>query len=78
MADRKRQYYHTLWAMLFLAWMVAYIDRALLTPVITWMIDNRVGFLGNVQYPYSLGGLVGGLFFAGYMLLQVLLLSLHG
>ena len=56
--------------MLFLAWMVAYIDRALLAPVITWMIENRVGFLADVQYPYSLGGLVGGLFFAGYMLLQ--------
>jgi len=70
MTGRKWQYYHTLWAMLFLAWMVAYIDRAILTPVITWMIDNRVGFLANVQYPYSLGGLVGGMFFAGYMLLQ--------
>ncbi len=70
MSDKRWQYYHTVWAMLFLAWMVSYIDRALLTPVITWMIDNRVGFLANVQYPYSLGGLVGGLFFAGYMLLQ--------
>ena len=70
MTGRKWEYYHTVWAMLFLAWMVSYIDRALMTPVITWMIENRVGFLADVQYPYSLGGLVGGLFFAGYMLLQ--------
>jgi len=56
--------------MLFLAWMVAYVDRALLIPVITWMIENQVGFMANVDYPYSLGGLIGGLFIAGYMLLQ--------
>ena len=39
-------------------------------PVVTWMIENDVGFLANVEKPYALGGLIGGLFFAGYMLTQ--------
>ena len=34
------------------------------------MIDNNVGFLADADKPYALGGLIGGLFFAGYMLTQ--------
>ena len=50
--------------------MVSAADRALTGPVVTWMIGNHVGFLADTSKPYALGGLIGGLFFAGYMLTQ--------
>jgi MFS family permease len=62
--------HHTVWAMLFLAWTFSYIDRTLTGPVVTWMIENKVGFLHGVARPHALGGLLGSLFFAGYMLTQ--------
>jgi MFS family permease len=34
------------------------------------MIDNKVAFLADSDKPYALAGLIGGLFFAGYMLTQ--------
>ena len=45
-------------------------DRALTGPVVTWMIENDVAFLHDAAQPFALGGLIGGLFFAGYMLTQ--------
>src|SRR6188768_308784 len=65
-----RTYYRTLWVFLLLGWTVSAADRALTGPVVTWMIDNNVGFLADSDKPYALGGLIGGLFFAGYMLTQ--------
>jgi len=62
--------YRTLWVFLLLGWTVSAADRALTGPVVTWMIDNNVGFLADADKPYALGGLIGGLFFAGYMLTQ--------
>src|ERR1700754_1571641 len=62
--------YRTLWIFLLLGWTVSAADRALTGPVVTWMIENDVGFLKGVEEPYALGGLIGGLFFAGYMLTQ--------
>src|SRR3954453_8757089 len=62
--------YRTLWVFLLLGWTVSAADRALTGPVVTWMIDNNVAFLANADKPYALGGLIGGLFFAGYMLTQ--------
>src|SRR4051794_24121216 len=62
--------YRTMWIFLLLGWTVSAADRALTGPVVTWMIDNNVGFLADVEKPYALGGLIGGLFFAGYMLTQ--------
>jgi MFS transporter, ACS family, D-galactonate transporter len=62
--------YRTLWIWLMLGWTVSAADRALTGPVVTWMIDNNVGFLTDASKPYALGGLIGGLFFAGYMLTQ--------
>src|SRR3954447_20554246 len=62
--------YRTLWIFLLLGWTVSAADRALTGPVVTWMIDNKVGFLESSSNPHALGGLIGGLFFAGYMLTQ--------
>ncbi|HEY6760360.1 MAG TPA: MFS transporter [Baekduia sp.] len=62
--------YRTLWLLLLLGWTVSAADRALTGPVVTWMIDNKVGFLADADKPYALAGLIGGLFFAGYMLTQ--------
>src|SRR3954469_4441645 len=69
---RARQWpaYRTLWVFLLLGWTVSAADRALTGPVVTWMIDNNVGFLAGADKPHALGGLIGGLFFAGYMLTQ--------
>jgi MFS family permease len=62
--------YRTLWIFLLLGWTVSAADRALTGPVVTWMIDNKVAFLASSDKPFALGGLIGGLFFAGYMLTQ--------
>ncbi|NDK23963.1 MFS transporter [Streptomyces sp. TR1341] len=62
--------WHTVWFLLLLGWAVGYMDRALTGPVITWMIDHRVAFMADAAHPFALGGLVGGLFFTGYMLNQ--------
>jgi ACS family D-galactonate transporter-like MFS transporter len=62
--------YRTLWIWLLLGWTVSAADRALTGPVVTWMIGNHVSFLADASKPYALGGLIGGLFFAGYMLTQ--------
>ncbi len=64
------QKYHSIWAVLFLGWVVSYIDRTLTGPVVTWMIDHKVAFMAGVQNPHAFGGLLGSLFFAGYMLTQ--------
>ena len=68
--ERGWQRYHTIWVMLFIGWVVSYADRTLTGPVVTWMITNKVGFLQNASNPHALGGLLGSLFFAGYMLTQ--------
>src|SRR3954447_4982965 len=62
--------YRTMWIFLLLGWTVSAADPALTGPVVTWMIDNKIGFLADVEKPYALGGVIGGLFFAGYMLTQ--------
>src|SRR3954452_24753387 len=62
--------YRTLWVFLLLGWTGSAADRALTGPVVTWMIDNNVAFLADADKPHALGGLIGGLFFAGYMLTQ--------
>jgi ACS family D-galactonate transporter-like MFS transporter len=67
---RRWRSWHTLWVLLLLGWTVSAADRAVTGPVVTWMIDNGVGFLADAENPHALGGLVGGLFFAGYMLTQ--------
>ena len=34
------------------------------------MIENKAGFIGDAANPAALGGLVGSMFFLGYMLTQ--------
>ncbi len=62
--------YHTVWTVLFFGWVVSYIDRTLTGPVITWMIEHKVSFMQGIHNPHAFGGLIGSLFFAGYMLTQ--------
>src|SRR4051794_17709151 len=62
--------YKALWGVLLLGWVVSYSDRTLTGPVVAWMIENRAGFIGDAANPATLGGLVGSMFFLGYMLTQ--------
>src|SRR3712207_4757601 len=55
---------------LFRSWVVSYADRTVTGPVIAWMIQNESGFIGDASNPATLGGLVGSMFFLGYMLTQ--------
>ena len=66
---QRRTPYRRVWLLLFLAWTVAYADRTITGPMVSWMIANHVGFLAT-GYPYALGGIIGSMFFAGYMLTQ--------
>ena len=62
--------YRTLWIWLLLGWIVSYADRSITGPVVTYMINNDVALLRGVENKFALGGLVGSMFFAGYMLTQ--------
>lgn len=62
--------YHSVWLLLFVAWTMCYLDRAVTGPVISWMIANQVGMVFSAGEPHAVGGLVGSMFFAGYMLTQ--------
>jgi len=64
------QPYHHVWLWLFLAWMLLYADRSITGPVVNWMIVNDVSFLSQAPMPHALGGIIGSMFFAGYMLTQ--------
>ncbi|MDD1743151.1 MAG: MFS transporter [Methanomassiliicoccales archaeon] len=65
-----RKPYHVAWLWLFMAWMMLYIDRSITGPVVAWMIANDVSFLAAAPMPHALGGIIGSMFFAGYMLTQ--------
>src|SRR5919112_1389280 len=62
--------YKALWTVLLLGWVVSYANRTLTGPVIAWMIQNKAGFIGDAANPATVGGLVGSMFFLGYMLTQ--------
>ena len=61
--------YRRIWFWLCIGWVVSAADRTITGPVITWMIQNKVAFMATGN-PYALGGLIGSIFFAGYMLTQ--------
>jgi ACS family D-galactonate transporter-like MFS transporter len=62
--------YRSLWGFLLAGWLISYADRTVTGPVVSWMIANKAGFIGDASNPATLGGLVGSMFFAGYMLTQ--------
>lgn len=62
--------HHSVWFMLFIAWTMCYLDRAITGPVISWMIANDLELIKGAYEPHALGGLIGSMFFAGYMLTQ--------
>ncbi|OAH13009.1 MFS transporter [Streptomyces jeddahensis] len=62
--------YQQLWMFLLLGWLISYADRTVTGPVIAWMIENKAGFIGDAANPATLGGLIGSMFFTGYMLTQ--------
>jgi ACS family D-galactonate transporter-like MFS transporter len=62
--------YRTLWIWLALGWVASGADRTITGPAVTYMIDAQVPLLAGTQNPFALGGLVGSLLFAGYMLTQ--------
>jgi len=62
--------YKALWSLLLLGWVASYADRTLTGPIVAWMIQNKAGFIGDSANPAALGGLVGSMFFLGYMLTQ--------
>ncbi|MET8469355.1 MFS transporter [Streptomyces sp. NPDC006422] len=63
--------HHThLWGFLLAGWLISYADRTVTGPVVAWMIENKAGFIGDASNPATLGGLIGSMFFTGYMLTQ--------
>jgi ACS family D-galactonate transporter-like MFS transporter len=61
--------YKRIWIWLGIGWLVSSADRVITGPVVTWMIQHKVAFMAT-EHPYALGGLIGSIFFAGYMLTQ--------
>lgn len=62
--------YRTLWVWLLLGWVASGVDRTITGPVVSYMIDARVPLFQGVENPFAVGGLIGSLLFAGYMLMQ--------
>jgi MFS transporter, ACS family, D-galactonate transporter len=62
--------YRTLWMWLLLGWFASGADRTITGPVVTYMIQTKSPILSGSANPFALGGLVGSLLFAGYMLTQ--------
>ncbi len=62
--------YRTLWMWLLLGWFASGADRTITGPVVTYMIQTKAPILSGSANPFALGGLVGSLLFAGYMLTQ--------
>ena len=62
--------YKALWMMLLLGWVASGADRTITGPVVTYMIQAKTPIMAGADNPFALGGLVGSLLFAGYMLTQ--------
>lgn len=62
--------YRWLWMWLLLGWIASGVDRTITGPVVSYMIENEVPMFQGVENPFAVGGLVGSLLFAGYMLMQ--------
>jgi ACS family D-galactonate transporter-like MFS transporter len=62
--------YRALWVWLLLGWVASGADRTITGPVVTYMIQAKVPMLSAADHPFALGGLIGSLLFAGYMVTQ--------
>jgi nitrate/nitrite transporter NarK len=62
--------YRALWVWLLLGWVASGADRTITGPVVTYMIQAKVPIISAAEHPFALGGLVGSLLFAGYMVTQ--------
>jgi MFS family permease len=62
--------YKALWMWLLLGWVASGADRTITGPVVTYMIQAKVPMISAAEHPFALGGLVGSLLFAGYMVTQ--------
>jgi MFS transporter, ACS family, D-galactonate transporter len=62
--------YRTLWIWLALGWVASGVDRTITGPVMSYIIESKSPILQGVENPFAVGGLVGSLLFAGYMLMQ--------
>lgn len=48
--------HRSVWLMLFIAWTMCYLDRAITGPVISWMIANDLELIKGSYEPHALGG----------------------
>lgn len=62
--------YRTLWIWLALGWIASGVDRTITGPVVSYIISSDSPILQGVENPYAVGGLIGSMLFAGYMLMQ--------
>ncbi len=62
--------YRWLWMWLLLGWVASGVDRTITGPVVSYMIESEVPLFQGVENPFAVGGLIGSLLFAGYMLMQ--------
>ena len=44
--------YRSLWVWLLLGWVVAYLDRTITGPVVSYMIDNDLALVADAVNPY--------------------------
>ena len=69
-SSESRPAYRALWVWLLLAWVVSSADRTIAGPIVAYIIGNDLPIIQGISNPYAVSGLVGSLFFAGYMLTQ--------
>ena len=69
-SSESRPAYRALWVWLLVAWVVSSADRTIAGPIIAYIIGNDLPIIQGISNPYAVSGLVGSLFFAGYMLTQ--------
>jgi len=67
---QSRPAYRSLWMWLVVVWVASAMDRTIAGPVLEYIISNDLPIIQGVENPYAVSGLVGSLFFAGYMLTQ--------
>jgi MFS family permease len=59
-----------LWVWLLVVWVVSAADRTVAGPIVSYIISNDLPIIRGIENPYAVSGLIGSMFFAGYMLTQ--------